>query len=130
MAVTIVSPSGNPEVWGEDMVETKLAEGYRTFEVWQAEQKQIAEEKRQEWLSNPETEAERFRLLRQARDAKFSAYDTAIAQLEREKRIGVDVGALIQQWDAYAQALCNLPAQAGAPWDGGGKLTPWPAKPE
>lgn len=130
MPVTIVSPSGNPEVWGEDKVEAKLAEGYRAFEDWQAEQKQIAEEKYQEWLSNLETEAERFRMLRQARDVKLSAYDVAIAQLERERRIGVDVEELIHEWDAYAQALCNLPEQSGAPWDGGGALTPWPTKPE
>lgn len=30
---------------------------------------------------------------------------------------------------AYRQALRDLPSQAGAPWDGGGELTPWPEKP-
>ena len=29
----------------------------------------------------------------------------------------------------YRQALRDLPAQPGAPWDGGGELTPWPIKP-
>lgn len=30
----------------------------------------------------------------------------------------------------YRQALRDLPAQLGAPWDGGGELTPWPIIPE
>lgn len=30
----------------------------------------------------------------------------------------------------YRQALRNLPSQKGAPWDGGGPLTPWPTFPE
>lgn len=29
----------------------------------------------------------------------------------------------------YRQALRDLPAQEGAPWDGGGEETPWPAEP-
>lgn len=31
---------------------------------------------------------------------------------------------------AYRQALRDLPSQPGAPWDGGGQKTPWPAFPE
>ncbi|MDY0204729.1 MAG: phage tail assembly chaperone [Desulfovibrio desulfuricans] len=31
---------------------------------------------------------------------------------------------------AYRQFLRDLPAQEGAPWDGGGELTPWPELPE
>ncbi len=30
---------------------------------------------------------------------------------------------------AYRQLLRDLPAQDGAPWDGGGENTPWPALP-
>lgn len=30
---------------------------------------------------------------------------------------------------AYRQALRDIPAQEGAPWDGGGKETPWPDLP-
>lgn len=33
------------------------------------------------------------------------------------------------QVEAYRQALRDLPAQEGAPWDGGGALTPWPTTP-
>ncbi len=29
----------------------------------------------------------------------------------------------------YRQRLRDLPEQSGAPWDGGGELTPWPEKP-
>jgi hypothetical protein len=31
---------------------------------------------------------------------------------------------------AYRQFLRDLPAQEGAPFDGGGELTPWPHMPE
>ena len=31
---------------------------------------------------------------------------------------------------AYRQLLRDLPAQPGAPWDGGGELTPWPELPK
>lgn len=31
---------------------------------------------------------------------------------------------------AYRQALRDLPAQSGAPWDGGGEATPWPELPD
>ncbi|WP_300125776.1 phage tail assembly chaperone [Desulfovibrio sp.] len=37
--------------------------------------------------------------------------------------------AQLAAWDAYAEALCELPAQEGAPFDGGGELTPWPDAP-
>ena len=30
---------------------------------------------------------------------------------------------------AYRQTLRDLPGQEGAPWDGGGELTPWPELP-
>ena len=33
------------------------------------------------------------------------------------------------QVEAYRQALRDLPAQDGAPWDGGGAQTPWPTMP-
>lgn len=29
----------------------------------------------------------------------------------------------------YKQALRDIPAQQGAPWDGGGPETPWPVRP-
>jgi hypothetical protein len=35
----------------------------------------------------------------------------------------------LAQVKIYRAALRDLPAQPGAPWDGGGELTPWPELP-
>lgn len=118
--VTIVSPTGNPEVWPEDKAAIKLTQGYRTFEDWQAEQAEIARQKHEEWVNDPDTVEERFQLLRQARDAKIATLDymflTDSATSDEKKA----------KYVAYRQALRDLPEQEGAPWDGGGELTPWP----
>ena len=76
----------------------------------------------------PTTE-ELFAQLRSIREVKFREYDEAVSQLEREARTGENVAARLSAWDAYAIALCELPEQPGAPWDGGGVKTPWPVKP-
>lgn len=76
---------------------------------------------------------ELFVALRAKRNERLDEYDRKISQLDRLIRENPDYGAYpIQRaaWDEYATALCNLPAQEGAPWDGGGPLTPWPAQPE
>ncbi len=70
-----------------------------------------------------------FNQLRSIREVKLREYDEKIAQLERRDRIGEDVSGQLAAWDAYAVALCQLPEQDGAPWDGGGVLTPWPEMP-
>jgi len=74
--------------------------------------------------------------LRSAREMKLSSiYDPAISQLNRDSRQATTeaeqaaIANKIALWDAWAIALCNLPAQDGSPWDGGGELTPWPAVP-
>lgn len=76
-----------------------------------------------------------FAQLRAMRNAKLYEVDKKVAQLERERRMLTDIEkeknvTLLSAWDAYAQALCDLPAQPGAPWDGGGPETPWPEMPE
>lgn len=75
-------------------------------------------------LERPEpTEQEKFILLRGMRDGKIAATDYLIMPdypLPEEKKAGVL---------AYRQALRDLPAQSGAPWDGGGEGTPWPELP-
>ena len=75
-------------------------------------------------LERPEPkEQEKFILLRGMRDGKIAATDYLIMPdypLPEEKKAGVL---------AYRQALRDLPAQSGAPWDGGGELTPWPTMP-
>lgn len=79
----------------------------------------------------PTTE-ELFAQLRSIREVKLREYDQKISQLDRLIRLNPDYAAYNierAEWDAYATALCNLPAQEGAPWDGGGVETPWPVKP-
>lgn len=65
---------------------------------------------------------ERFNTLRMERDARLAAMDYYV-MLDYPVE---DKSAVF----AYRQALRDLPAQEGAPWDGGGEKTPWPAKPE
>lgn len=69
------------------------------------------------------TDAELFARLRAARDARLAATDYLVMPdypLDEETRTEVE---------AYRQALRDLPAREGAPWDGGGELTPWPEMP-
>lgn len=76
---------------------------------------------------------ELFTRLREERSKLLTEYDQKIAQLDRLIREHPDYATYSIQraeWDAYATALCNLPSQEGAPWDGGGPETPWPTKPE
>lgn len=70
------------------------------------------------------TEAELFQQLRAERDRRIAATDFLLMQ---DYPIPADQRTVVQ---AYRQALRDLPAQDGAPWDGGGKETPWPAAPE
>lgn len=66
---------------------------------------------------------ELFIQLRRSRNAKLASSDYLLISdypLSVEKRADVL---------AYRQALRDLPAQEGAPWDGGGEATPWPELP-
>lgn len=75
-------------------------------------------------LTRPEpTEKEKFIMLRSARDLRLSATDYLLMP---DYLISDDQRAVVQ---AYRQALRDLPAQPGAPWDGGGDATPWPELP-
>lgn len=78
------------------------------------------------------TEAELFESLRKERNTRLEEYDRKIAQLDRRIRLNPDVELYSYEreaWDVYAVALCNMPDEEGAPWDGGGPETPWPTKP-
>lgn len=64
-----------------------------------------------------------FTNLRTERDRRLAATDYLLMPdypLSDEQR------AVVQ---AYRQALRDLPAQEGAPWDGGAEDTPWPVMP-
>ena len=70
------------------------------------------------------TEDDLFRQLRAERDRRLSATDYLLMQdypLQEDQRTAVQT---------YRQALRDLPAQDGAPWDGGGPMTPWPTMPD
>lgn len=69
------------------------------------------------------TEAELFQQLRTERDRRLAATDFLLMP---DYPISNDQRAVVQ---AYRQALRDLPAQSGAPWDGGGEATPWPELP-
>lgn len=70
------------------------------------------------------TEAELFQQLRAERDRRLTATDYLLMQ---DYPIPADQLTAVQ---LYRQALRDLPAQSGAPWDGGGEETPWPEVPE
>ena len=115
--------TGQGSVWREEDAAAQLERGLITQEAWQEICAAKAAEERAAWLASPDTEAERFEMLRGARDAKLAATDYLVAPdypLTGEQRAAVI---------AYRQALRDLPAQEGAPWDGGGELTPWPEMP-
>ena len=116
-------------VWRKKDAEAKLAEGFITQKAWLEICAQKGAEAYAAWLASPDTEAERFDMLRAARDAKLAEHDVQVVQLQRQARAGADVADDLAAWDAYAVALCDLPAQEGAPWDGGGEATPWPERP-
>ena len=66
------------------------------------------------------TVPELFTSLRAERDRRIAATDYLVMPdypLTEEAKATVST---------YRQALRDLPQQAGAPWDGGGDLTPWP----
>lgn len=61
--------------------------------------------------------------LRLARDIRLTATDKYVLidyQITPED---------LESIKTYRQALRDLPAQPGAPWDGGGDETPWPEMP-
>ena len=62
--------------------------------------------------------------LRVERDARLVATDKYLLS---DYPISLEQLAEIK---TYRQILRDLPAQSGAPWDGGGELTPWPEKPK
>lgn len=65
-----------------------------------------------------------FASLRTERDRRLAATDFLLMP---DYPISDDQRAAVQ---VYRQALRDLPAQPGAPWDGGGEGTPWPELPD
>lgn len=122
--------SGHMEIRGKNnikLVESDYAEQIAPFvALWEAEKRRLADEAKAAEaarLAEYNSEAARFERLRAERDRRLSATDylmTTDYPLTNEQRAAVT---------AYRTALRGLPAQEGAPWDGGGEETPWPQKP-
>lgn len=72
----------------------------------------------------PPTTEELWDQLRNIRDSKLSSTDKYLLP---DYPIIADSLVSVK---AYRTALRDLPSQPGAPWDGGGELTPWPEMPD
>ena len=94
--------------------------------LWQAENARIdkaAAEAEAVRLAEYNSEAARFERLRAERDRRLTATDYLLMQ---DYPLNDTLKGAVQ---LYRQALRDLPAQEGAPWDGGGEATPWPELP-
>lgn len=104
-----IGPDGNPEIWKEK------PDGYYTVEEWQEMHPVPA--------PAPPSSEQLLDMLRTARDVRLAATDK---YLLADYPISAEN---LTEVRAYRQALRELPVQDGAPWDGGGELTPWPELP-
>ena len=101
--------------------------------LWQAEKIRLEQEAAARAAEEAEAEA-----------ARLAEYNSAAARAirlrtERDARLAATDKYLLADYPisteelgnirTYRQALRDLPAQPGAPWDGGGGLTPWPELP-
>lgn len=80
----------------------------------------------------PPTIEELFDKLRSVRDGCISAILWMRERHADELELGKETTLTPEQYTAlltYIQTLRDLPAQPGAPWDGGGDKTPWPELP-
>lgn len=78
-------------------------------------------------VRTPTTE-ELFDRLRSFRDARINSVLWMRERHADEIALGKETTLTPEQYTAlltYIQALRDIPAQPGAPWDGGGELTPW-----
>ena len=81
----------------------------------------------------PPSNDELFNLLRSERDNRINSILWMRERHADELELGKETTLTPEQYTAlltYIQTLRDLPAQPGAPWDGGGAETPWPIMPE
>ena len=81
----------------------------------------------------PPTVEELFGRLRSERDARINSVFWMRERHSDELELGKETSLSQAQYSAlltYIQALRDIPAQPGAPWDGGGEETPWPELPK
>ena len=111
------SPSGNAEMWDEQ------PEGYITAEDWDAARAAEEAEAEADRLDEYNSVAARARRLREARNQRLAETDYLMM---RDYPLTEEEDQVLA---GYRQTLRDLPAQDGAPWDGGEDETPWPAFP-
>ena len=122
--------SGHIE-WEDDYNWVLEAEAYEEevapyVVLWQAEaarREKVAAEAEAARLAEYNSSAARFERLRAERDRRIAATDYLLMP---DYPLAENSRAAVQ---SYRQALRDLPTQEGAPWDGGGEATPWPAMP-
>lgn len=108
------------ELLTADSYADRIAPYVKLWEEEKARLEQAVAEAEAARLAEYNSEAARFERLRAERDRRLSATDYLLMP---DYPIPDDQRAVVQ---AYRQALRDLPAQEGAPWDGGEESTPWP----
>lgn len=113
----------NQPLTAEDYDE-QVAPYVKMWEEEKARLEQAAADAEAARLAEYNSEAARFERLRAERDRRLTATDYLLMP---DYPLSDDQRTILQ---VYRQALRDLPAQEGAPWDGGGDETPWPAAPK
>lgn len=108
------------ELLTADSYANRVAPYVKMWEEEKARLEQAAAEAEAARLAEYNSEEARFERLRAERDRRLTATDYLLMP---DYPISDYQRAVVQ---AYRQALRDLPAQSGAPWDGGGEATPWP----
>ncbi|WP_443826157.1 tail fiber assembly protein [Desulfovibrio sp.] len=111
------------ELLTADSYANRVAPYVKMWEEEKSRLEQAAAEAEAARLAEYNSEGGRFERLRAERDRRLTATDYLLMP---DYPISDDQRAVVQ---AYRQALRDLPAQSGAPWDGGGEATPWPEIP-
>ena len=81
----------------------------------------------------PPSKDELFSRLRSERDVRITDILWMRERHADELELGKETSLTPEQYTAlltYIQVLRDIPAQPGAPWDGGGTETPWPELPK
>lgn len=112
------------ELLAADSYSERVMPYVRLWEEEKARLEKAAAEAEAARLAEYNSEAARFERLRSERDRRLAATDYLLMP---DYPLNDTLKGAVQ---LYRQALRDLPAQEGAPWDGGEEGTPWPAAPE
>ena len=113
----LCNTAGDIEMWDAQPFPGSVEVDYEVVRGWDGKPYKAGEE--------PPLPAEAiFEALRSTRDARLAATDKYMLA---DYPLSENNLALVKE---YRAALRDLPEQPGAPWDGGGEVTPWPIMPE